>query len=138
MVDDRCEPLGAAQPPPWLIAAAHDPAFTGDAVETLRSFMCIAESARPPAGDEPGAIVFDRVDDRLLALARDTSRAGRRRVLGIAMAPGPLDGGNTWRLLREGMADIVVWEGPEAVRAPVPRIAGSDPWQSEQFPVGGR
>jgi transcriptional regulator with GAF, ATPase, and Fis domain len=116
----------SAQPPPWLIAAAHDPASSGDAVQTLGAFMCIAESARAPAGDDPGAIVFDRVDDALLALARETSRAGHRRVLGIATAGERLDAGDAWRLLREGMADIVAWEGPEAVRARIDRWQAVD------------
>jgi transcriptional regulator with GAF, ATPase, and Fis domain len=106
---------------PWVIAAADDEASTEAAVQTLGSFMCIAECARPPAGDAPGAIVFNRVDDELLALARDTSRAGHRRVLGIATAPEPLDGDDAWRLLGEGMADIVTWEGSEAVRARIDR-----------------
>jgi transcriptional regulator with GAF, ATPase, and Fis domain len=116
----------SAQPPPWLIAAARDPAASDDAVRTLRSFMCIAESARAPAGDEPGAIVFDRIDEALLSLAREASRAGHRRVLGIATAGERLDGADAWRLLREGMADIVAWEGPEPVRARIDRWQAVD------------
>jgi transcriptional regulator with GAF, ATPase, and Fis domain len=126
MADDPCETPAAAQQPPWLVAATHDSPSSRDAVQTLGSFMCIAESGRAPAGDEPGAIVFDRVDDALLALARETSRAGHRRVLGIATTAEPLDAGDAWRLLREGMADIVAWEGPEAVRARIDRWQAVD------------
>jgi transcriptional regulator with GAF, ATPase, and Fis domain len=125
MADDRREPQVAAQQPPWLIAAPHDRASTGDAIQTLGSFMCIAEFP-PGLGDAPGAIVFDRVDDALLALARETCCAGRRRVLGIATGVEPLDGGDAWRLLREGMADIVAWEGPEAVCARIDRWQAVD------------
>ncbi|MEA2222750.1 MAG: anaerobic nitric oxide reductase transcription regulator [Solirubrobacteraceae bacterium] len=120
----------AAQQSPWLIAAAHDPASTGDALATLGSFMCVAQSCRAPAGDEPGAIVFDRVDDALLALARETSRAGQRRVLAIAAAAEPLEGGDCRRLLREGMADVVAWNGPAAIRARFDR------WQAVDGLVG--
>jgi hypothetical protein len=88
--------------------------------------MCVAPSRRAPAGDEPGAIVFDRVDDALLALARETSRAGHRRVLGIAAAAEPPAGGDCWRLLREGMADVVIWEGAEAVRSRIDRWQAVD------------
>jgi transcriptional regulator with GAF, ATPase, and Fis domain len=115
-----------AQQPPWLIAVAHDPASTVDAVATLGSFMRVAEAGRAPAGDEPGAIVFDRVDDALLALAHETSRAGRRRVLGIATGAEPPAGADCWRLLREGMADVVVWDGPAAVRSRIDRWQGVD------------
>jgi transcriptional regulator with GAF, ATPase, and Fis domain len=126
MADDRSRDANAAQQPPWLVAAAHDPASTADAVTTLQSFMCLAQSRRVPAGDEPGAIVFDRVDDALLALARETSRAGHRRVLGIAATAAPLEGDECWRLLREGMADIVAWDGPEAVRSRIDRWQAVD------------
>jgi hypothetical protein len=64
--------------------------------------MCIAEPGHPPGDEAPGAIVFDRIDDTLLALTRKASRTGhRRRVLVIATAVEPLNGGDAWRLLRE-------------------------------------
>lgn len=126
MADDCCVTQAAAQPPPWLIAATDDAASTEDALRTLGSFMSVADRGRAPAGEVPGAIVFDRVDDELLALARETSRAGHRRVLGIATTAESLDGGDAWRLLREGMTDIVAWEGPEAVRARIDRWEAVD------------
>ncbi len=115
-----------ARRPPWLITAADDPASAAGAVAALGSFMCVAEAGRAPAGDEPGAIVFDRVDDALLALTRETSRAGHRRVLGIATGPEPPAGGDCWALLREGMADVVIWEDPAAVRARIDRWQAVD------------
>ena len=42
-------------------------------------------------------------------------------MLGIATAAGLLDGGGAWRLLREGVADVVAWDGPDAVRARIDR-----------------
>ncbi|MDX6680346.1 MAG: anaerobic nitric oxide reductase transcription regulator [Solirubrobacteraceae bacterium] len=115
-----------AQQPAWLIAAPADAACTAGAVEALRCFMSLAPSARAPAGDAPGAIVFERIDEALLALAHETSRAGHRRVLGVATTPESLAGADAWRLLRAGMADIVVWEGPEAVRARLERWQAVD------------
>jgi transcriptional regulator with GAF, ATPase, and Fis domain len=126
MADDRCETQAAAPQPPWLIVAAPGQASSAEAVQALGSFMCLADSARPPDGDAPGAIVFDTVGDALLGLTRETSRAGRRRVLGVATATQPLDGRSSWRLLREGMADIVAWDGPEAVRARIGRWRAVD------------
>jgi transcriptional regulator with GAF, ATPase, and Fis domain len=110
----------AAHQPTWLVAAVDDPASAADAVQTLGSFMHVAEAA-PANSDVPGAIVFDRIDDALLALAREASRGGHRRVLGIATAAELLDGGDAWRLLREGVADVVAWDGPDAVRARIDR-----------------
>ncbi|MEA2222753.1 MAG: two-component system, NtrC family, response regulator AtoC [Solirubrobacteraceae bacterium] len=126
MVDDRRETQVAAPQQPWLIVAAPDPAASAEAVQALGSFLRVADPANPPTGDGPGAIVFDTVDDALLGLARDTTHAGRRRVLGVAMAPEPLDGTDTWRLLREGLADIVAWEGPAAIRARIERWQAVD------------
>lgn len=125
-MDDRREPQPPAHDAPWLIASTRHPSSADGAIRTLRSFLHVAESARPPPGDTPGAIVFDRVDSELLALARASSRAGQRRVLGILTADAEIDSADTWRLLHEGMADVVVWDGTGAVRARIDRWQAVD------------
>lgn len=80
-----------------------------------------------PPGDEPGAIIFDGVGERLLALVRDQSRAGHRRVLGIATAEEALAGNAPWQLLQAGLADVLVWDGrPEAVATRIERWQAVD------------
>ena len=106
----------AEQQTPWLIAAVDDPPSAPDAILMLGSLLSIAEPARAPPGDAPGAILFDRIDDDLLALTRETSRCGHRRVLGIATAADALGAADPWRLLHEGMADIVVLDGLEPIQ----------------------
>ena len=89
--------------------------------------MSAPESQRAPPGDDAGAIVFDRVNDALLARSRDISRGGQRRVLGIATTVDALAGDAPWRLLGAGLADVIAWDGaPDAVRARMQRWQAVD------------
>ena len=93
------------------MSVVHDAVASRPVVEALRTLLDLLDSTVAPVGDGPGAILFDEVDDRLVALARDYSLAGRRRVLAIATTPRLLDLAPTWELLDAGMADVVGWDG---------------------------
>ena len=96
---------------PWVIAATNERSSARPIVDAL------AERAEPldlpvaPPGDGPGAIVFDEADARVLALVREQSRGGQRRVLAIATAAQSLAGEAPWQLLDAGAADVVAWDG---------------------------
>jgi len=83
-------------------------------IEALQEFIGPARPTPVPAGDGPGALLFDRVDERLMALAREHSRAGRRRVLAIATTPSILESAAAWELLGAGVTDVVAWDGDVA------------------------
>jgi transcriptional regulator with GAF, ATPase, and Fis domain len=112
---------------PWLIVAAHDPAAADGAVATLQELLAPIQGRDPPAGEAPGAVVFDRVDDDLLTFIREMSRAGSRRVLAIATDATALEGASAWRLLDAGAADALAWDGqPEAIAARIARWRAVD------------
>jgi transcriptional regulator with GAF, ATPase, and Fis domain len=96
---------------PWVIAATNERSSARSIIDAL------AECAEPldlpvaPPGDGPGAIVFDEADARVLALVREQSRGGQRRVLAIATAAQALAGDAPWQLLDAGAADVVAWDG---------------------------
>jgi transcriptional regulator with GAF, ATPase, and Fis domain len=112
---------------PWLVVATHRPDAADGAVAQLRPLLSPL-TARDAASDEqPGAIVFDRVDGDLLAFLRNMSQAGRRRVLAIATDAGVLDSDTAWRLLDAGAADALAWDGQvEAIEARIGRWRAVD------------
>ena len=117
---------------PWLISAAtgeRAAAAAAPVAEALGSFMRTLELPVAPPGDDPGAIVFDDAGERVLSLARDSSRGGQRRVLGVATSDDVLavDAPAPWRLVRAGLADVIAWDGaPDAVRARMQRWQAVD------------
>jgi transcriptional regulator with GAF, ATPase, and Fis domain len=96
---------------PWLLTVLHDAPASEAAVEALEEILRSLEPAVVVNGDGPGAILFDHVDERLIAIACDQSRGGRRRVLAIAATPAALDASSAWRLLQAGAADGIAWNG---------------------------
>lgn len=65
--------------------------------------------------DDAGAaiVVFDECTEAVRARLRDVSHRGRRRVLGITASTAALASGGALRLLRNGCADVLVWDGSE-------------------------
>jgi transcriptional regulator with GAF, ATPase, and Fis domain len=106
--------------------ALADGGAVDEVVSTLAPPMQIARAEQLPAGPEAGAIVFDHVDDELERLIRETSRNASRRVLGIVVGDRPLGADDAWRVLRDGMADVVAWDGPDAVRTRIERWRAID------------
>lgn len=96
-------------------------------LEALSDVLTPVPGPAAPDGDTPGAIVFHHIDDELFAVARDVSRDGRRRVLGIATSAAALPGTAAWQLLFAGTADVLAWDGhPEAIAARIVRWQAID------------
>jgi transcriptional regulator with GAF, ATPase, and Fis domain len=96
------------------MAVVYDAQASRSIAEALQDLIALFEPTVTPVGDGPGALLFDRVDERLLALAREHSRAGRRRVLAIAATPSILESTAAWELLQAGVTDVVAWDGDVA------------------------
>jgi DNA-binding NtrC family response regulator len=96
------------------MSVVYDAQASRSIVAALQAPSGLFEPTVAPAGDGPGALLFDRVDERLLALAHEHSRAGRRRVLAIAATPSILESAAVWELLQAGAADVVAWDGDVA------------------------
>jgi DNA-binding NtrC family response regulator len=118
--DREADPADA---PPVLsgdatVAAALRDAPAARAIrQTLHDVMARFCADGQPGDEPPGAIVFDRVDGRVCQLAREHSRAGRRRVVAVAAAPAVLESAAAWDLLDAGVADVVAWDGDDAAVA---------------------
>jgi transcriptional regulator with GAF, ATPase, and Fis domain len=62
-----------------------------------------------------GVICFTEIDDTLLTSLREMSRTAAGRVLAVAASPGVLNSRDSWRLLRSGAAEVLVWEESRAL-----------------------
>ena len=72
------------------------------------------ESSSAEVNDASAAVaVFDDYTEAVRVQLRDISNRGRRRVLGITGSRPALASGGALRLLRDGCADVLFWDGVE-------------------------
>src|SRR5262245_549781 len=92
----------------------HYPSDTSPTGETIIAAInrcgVTLERARkcPPIG--AGVVLFDFVDTQLCEQLEHYSRRGFDRVLAVATCSNALAGGEVWRLLEAGAADVFAWD----------------------------
>ncbi|HEX8392230.1 MAG TPA: sigma 54-interacting transcriptional regulator [Longimicrobium sp.] len=94
--------------------------------ELLAAMAAGGLSLAPLDPDETGGcgvVLFDQVSDELCDFVRETSQAGRARVLALGTSGSAVANGQGWRLLRAGASDVFAREvAAEAARAALARF----------------
>jgi transcriptional regulator with GAF, ATPase, and Fis domain len=103
--------LPAIERQAWVVSSVRDAAAADPGPSALGAVLRPLGPAAALAEDGPGVLLFDHADDGLLAMARDLSRGGRRRVLAIATEPDVVAGAVPWTLLEAGATDVIAWDG---------------------------
>ena len=94
----------------WLdVDGVTDRAWRGEFTRALENAGVRVGRGR----DSPALVAFEAVSPGLYQVVRESSRSGAERVLAVAVRPGVLDSGETWRLLTAGASDVLVWSGPD-------------------------
>ncbi len=113
---------GDGRTPVWVEAVGPVGRHTRDVLAAGLCRLGVDAGPRDPAGaGGPGVVLFDDPGRGLTDRVRELSRHGSERVLAVRCGGGTA-GGDGWRLLRAGAADVLGWDhaaDPGAVAAAV-------------------